>query len=72
MVLDGGGGGGCPTNHMYFLNTDYIYWQPHRDRDMVPLDRTQSINQDATVQLIIWMGNMTASNRQLQGVIFQT
>lgn len=72
VVFDGGVGGGCPTNHMYFLNTDYIYWQPHRDRDMVPLDRTQSINQDATVQLIIWMGNMTASNRQLQGVIFQT
>lgn len=72
VVFDGGIGGGCPANHMYFLNTDYIYWQPHRDRDMVPLDRVQSINQDATVQLIIWMGNMTASNCQLQGVIFQT
>jgi len=72
VVADGGIGGGCPTNHMYFLNTDYIYWQPHRERNMVPLDKVQSINQDATVQLIIWMGNMTASNRELQGVIFQT
>jgi hypothetical protein len=72
VVFDGGIGGGCPANHMYFLNTDYLFWRPHRDRDMVPLERIQSINQDATVQLIIWMGNMTASNCQLQGVIYQT
>ena len=72
VVADGGIGGGCPTNHMYFLNTDYIYWQPHRDRNMVPLDAVKPVNQDATVQLIIWMGNMTVSNAQLQGVMFQT
>lgn len=72
VVADGGIGGACPANHMYFLNSDYIYWQPHRDRNMVPVDKVQSINQDATVQLIIWMGNMTMSNAELQGVIFQT
>lgn len=72
VVFDGGIGGGCPTNHMYFLNTNYLFWQPHRDRNMVPLDKVNSLNQDASVQLIVWMGNMTASNRQLQGVIFQT
>lgn len=72
VVFDGGIGGGCPANHMYFLNTNYLFWQPHRDRNMVPLDKVNSLNQDASVQLIIWMGNMTASNRQLQGVIFQT
>lgn len=53
-------------------NTDYLYWRPHRDRNMVPLGDIRSINQDATVNLIIWMGNMTASNRELQGVLFQT
>lgn len=72
VVADGGIGGGCPSNHMYFLNTDYIYWQPHRDRNMVPLGSIRSINQDATVELIVFMGNMTASNRELQGVLFQT
>lgn len=72
VVADGGIGGGCPANHMYMLNTDYLYYRPHRDRNMVPLDNVRSINQDATVQLIIWMGNMTASNRELQGVMFQT
>ena len=72
VVFDGGIGGGCPTNHMYMLNTNYLFWQPHRDRNMVPLSQVQSINQDATVQLIVWMGNMTMSNAELQGVIFQT
>lgn len=72
VVADGGIGGGCPTNHMYFLDTDYIYWQPHRDRNMVPLDKVNSLNQDATVQLIIFMGNMTSSNCELQGVLWST
>lgn len=72
VVFDGGIGGGCPTNHMYFLNTDYLYWQPHRDRNMVPLEKVNALNQDASVQLIIFMGNMTMSNAELQGVIFQT
>lgn len=72
VVFDGGVGGGCPANHMYMLNSSYLFWQPHRTRNMVPLDTVRSINQDASVQLIIWMGNMTMSNAQLQGVIFQT
>ena len=72
VVADGGIGGACPSYHMYMLNTDYLYWRPHRDRNMVPLDSVRSINQDATVQLIIWMGNMTCSNCELQGVLFQT
>jgi len=69
VVFDGGIGGGCPANHMYMLNTDYLYWQPHRDRNMVPLETVNSLNQDAMVKLIIFMGNMTASNLQLQGVL---
>jgi len=63
--------GGCPANHMYMLNTDYLHWRPHPSRDMVPLDTVQSINQDATVKLIVFAGNMTLSNAFLQGVMFQ-
>lgn len=69
VVFDGGQGGGCPANHMYFLNTDYIKYRPSSNRNMVPLENVQSINQDATVQLIVWAGNMTVSNRALQGVL---
>jgi hypothetical protein len=52
------------------LNTDYIFLRPHKDRDMVPLDPDRfSVNQDAMVKLIAWAGNMTCSNRFLQGVL---
>lgn len=69
VVFDGGFGGGCPTNHMYALNTDYIHWRPHAQRNMVPLDSVNSINQDAIVKLIVFAGNATLSNAFLQGVL---
>jgi hypothetical protein len=68
----GMGAGGCPTNHMYMLNTKYIHWRPHRNRNIVPLESVSSINQDAMVKPIVWAGNMTLSNAFLQGVMFQT
>jgi hypothetical protein len=60
---------GCPVNHMYMLNTEYIHWRPHAQRNMVPLETVQSINQDATVKLIVFAGNMTLSNAFLQGIL---
>lgn len=70
VVLDGGYGGGAPTNTMYFLNTDYIYFRPHADRFFVPLgDDRFAVNQDAMVKLIGFAGNMTLSNAFLQGVL---
>jgi hypothetical protein len=70
VVLDGGIGGNCPTRTMYFLNTNYLFFRPHRDRNMVPIgDDRFSVNQDAMVKLIGFAGNMTVSNRSLQGVL---
>jgi hypothetical protein len=69
VVPDGGIGASCPANHMYFLNTDYIKYRPSSKRNMVPLETVSSINQDASVRLIVWAGNMTLSNAQLQGVL---
>jgi len=70
VVFDGGYGGGAPTNFMYMLNTDYIYFRPHSDRNFVPIggDRMNP-NQDAVVKLLGWAGNMTLSNAFLQGVL---
>lgn len=71
VVLDGGFGGGAPTNTMYFMNTDYLYFRPHVDRFFTPLgDERFAVNQDAMVKLIGFAGNMTCSNRRLQGVLF--
>lgn len=62
--------GGVPTSYMYFLNTNYLHWRPHAQRNMVPLDPDRfSVNQDAMVRLLGWAGNMTLSNAFLQGVI---
>jgi hypothetical protein len=70
VVLDGGFGGGAPTNSMYFLNTDYMYLRPHKDRFFAPIgDERFATNQDAMVKLIGFAGNMTISNRRLQGVL---
>jgi hypothetical protein len=70
VVLDGGVGGGCPADTMYFLNTDYIHFRPHASRNMVPIgDDRYSTNQDAMVKLIGFAGNMTVSNASLQGVL---
>lgn len=70
VVLDGGRGGNCPANRMYFLNTDYLYYRPHADRNMVPLDPDRfSTNQDALVKLIGLAANMTCSNRFMQAVM---
>jgi hypothetical protein len=73
VVFDGGQGGDAPSAHMYFLNTDYLHYRPHSDRNMAPLDPDRyATNQDAMVKLIGWAGNMTSSNCALQGVLFAT
>lgn len=71
VVFDGGIGGGCPVNHMYFLNTDYIYLRHHPKRRYVALGQKErfSTNQDAMIQLMGWAGNMTLSGSMMQGVL---
>ena len=73
VVYDGGQGGNCPENHMYFLNTDYIYLRTHKDRDMTVIggDR-RAVNQDALYRIVGWAGNLTMSNAALQGVLIKT
>ena len=67
VIFDGGSG--IPGAHMYFLNTDYFNLCVHEDANMTVLDQVKPFNQDAAVVPIIWMGNMTISNRSLQGVL---
>ena len=74
VVLDGGiqnssFGGGAPAGSAFFLNTKYLCYRPHRDRNMTSLDpqNRYSVNQDATTSILVWAGNLTTSNRSLQG-----
>ena len=59
----------CPASHMYFLNTDYLFLRPAKGREFKPLGEKSSVNQDALVVPVVWAGNMTVSNRQLQAVV---
>lgn len=77
VVLDGGiypsgalsGAVGAPAGTMFFLNTNYLHFRPHAQRNMVPLspNKRYAINQDAEVQILAWAGNITCSGRQFQG-----
>ena len=59
----------CAATRMYMLNTNYLHFRPHTNRNFVTLDRKSSVNQDATVVPIYWAGNLTCSNASLQAVI---
>lgn len=63
------GNSGIPANHMYFLNTNYLQLVVHQDADMEIMDEMRPVNQDGSVTPILWMGNLTCSNRKQQGVI---
>lgn len=67
VIFDGGSG--IPAAHMYFLNSDYMELVVHRDADLEIVDEVRPVNQDGAVVPILWMGNLTLSNRFLQGVM---
>lgn len=69
VVLDGGIGGDCTSVTAYFLNTKYLFLRPHKDRNMVPLNDRNATNQDATVKVLAWAGNVTCSGARFQGQI---
>jgi hypothetical protein len=68
-IYNGNSGSGAPAGTAFFLNTKYVHYRPHADRNMVSLspNRRYSTNQDAEVQILGWAGNMTCSGRQFQG-----
>lgn len=67
VIFDGGSG--IPANHMYFLNMEYMGLSVHKDANLTVLEDAKPFNQDGAVVPILWMGNMTCSNRALQGVL---
>jgi hypothetical protein len=62
-------GSGIPTNRTYFINTDYLSLVVHKDADFVVDEKRLALNQDAEAVPVLFMGNLTCSNRSLQGVI---
>lgn len=61
--------GGIPSQHGYFLNTDFLELVAHRDANMTMMDELRSVNQDAVVIPILFQGNLACSARFLQGIL---
>lgn len=71
VILDGGKNGQIPANTAYFINTDYIHYRPSSERNFKVIGGDRSnVNQDALVRIMAWAGNLTITNRSLQGVLF--
>lgn len=61
---------GATSAHMWALNTKYIYFRPHKDRNFTNIGgERQAVNQDAIIKLIGWAGNLTSSGPQFCGVL---
>jgi hypothetical protein len=70
VVLGGGIGGNQSATRMDFINTKFVHFRPHKDRNFVAIggDR-QAVNQDAIVRLIGWSGALTCSGAQFQATL---
>jgi hypothetical protein len=60
---------GMPSNHMYFLNTDFLKLRYAKGRLFEPTDKVRMPNQDANTVLILFAGNLVCSNCARQGVL---
>ena len=57
-----------PADTSFVLNTDYLEFLAYPGGNFEPTDQRKPTNQDAFVQFILFMGNLTLSNAALQGV----
>jgi hypothetical protein len=70
VVLGGGIGGNQTSTRMDFINTKFVHFRPHKDRNFVAIggDR-QAVNQDAIVRLMGWSGALTCSGAQFNATL---
>jgi len=59
----------CPSNHMYFLNTNHVFLK-YLGKDLLEVGETvRPVNQDVYVTPLIFTGNMTITNGRVHGVM---
>jgi len=59
----------CTAGAMYLINSNYLEMFTHKDANFSMQDFIKPDNQDAKSALMLWMGNLTCSNRAKQGII---
>jgi hypothetical protein len=69
-VVPNGQGGNIPANLTYMLNCRHIFLRPHEDRNLEQIGEGRvPVNQDASINLIGFAGNMTLDWAPGQGVL---
>jgi hypothetical protein len=59
----------CPTGYLLMLNTEFIELVAHIARANIEVQGpTESVNQDARVWKLLWMGNLVVSSPRMQAV----
>jgi hypothetical protein len=59
----------APAQHAYALNLDYLFFKAHKDANFKLDTERLPYNQDAEVYPMLFMGNLTMGNANLQGVL---
>ncbi len=54
----------CPSGTMYFLNTKHMKLVTHKDANFATTENVKPDNQDAHVQQVLFMGNLTCNRRK--------
>lgn len=57
----------CPTNHMFFLNENYLHLFVHKDEDFRFEEFQKPVNQNVKVAKVYFAGAFGSSNNRLHG-----
>lgn len=60
---------GMPANTMYFIDPEVLELNPHSERNLARLPKRESFNQDAQIEYLAWMGQLTAKNFRRLGTL---
>jgi hypothetical protein len=80
IYLDGGVGGFAGSRRLategtfYLLNSKFLKFRPHKDRNFVPLspERRYAVNQDVEVAILAFAGALTCSGARYSGRVKAT
>lgn len=70
VIFDDNTNFGTTAEKAYFLNTDYLGIEQHKEAAWTMDDQKVPVNQDAVVIPMYWMGNLCCSRRAAQGILF--
>lgn len=73
VVLEGGIGTAMPADTSYFIDPKTLHFRYHPDRNFEKFGgKLVPVNQDAVVQHIGWMGNITMTNPLFNGKLYDS